>query len=97
MAAPAFKDDLVTRREAIRRVSALLGGAALIGQSAWLAGCSEGFSASPTFRMPSGVRVGFVREVRMMEPPSKWIRDVSLIWRSTTCCVSPCTSHLKPS
>jgi hypothetical protein len=35
--APAFKDDLVTRREAIRRVSALLGGAALIGQSAWLA------------------------------------------------------------
>jgi hypothetical protein len=48
MAAPAFKDDLVTRREAIRRVSALLGGAALIGQSAWLAGCSEGHSASPT-------------------------------------------------
>jgi len=46
MAAPAFKDDLVTRREAIRRVSALLGGAALIGQSAWLAGCSEGLSAS---------------------------------------------------
>ena len=40
MAAPAFKDDLVTRREAIRRVSALLGGAALIGQSAWLAGCA---------------------------------------------------------
>ena len=34
-----FKDDLVTRREAIRRVSALLGGAALIGQTAWLAGC----------------------------------------------------------
>ena len=40
MTAPAFKDDLVTRREAIRRVSALLGGAALIGQSAWLAGCA---------------------------------------------------------
>ena len=37
MTASAFKDDLVTRREAIRRVSALLGGAALIGQSAWLA------------------------------------------------------------
>ncbi|HUQ52469.1 MAG TPA: gluconate 2-dehydrogenase subunit 3 family protein [Gammaproteobacteria bacterium] len=46
MAAPVFKDDLVTRREAIRRVSALLGGAALIGQSAWLTGCSEGLSAS---------------------------------------------------
>jgi hypothetical protein len=46
MSAPAFKDDLVTRREAIRRVSALLGGAALIGQSAWLAGCSTGQSAT---------------------------------------------------
>jgi hypothetical protein len=41
-----FKDDLVTRREAIRRVSALLGGAALVGQSAWLAGCSNAESAS---------------------------------------------------
>jgi hypothetical protein len=40
VAATAFKDDLLTRREAIRRVSALLGGAALIGQSAWLAGCT---------------------------------------------------------
>ncbi|HEX7237521.1 MAG TPA: gluconate 2-dehydrogenase subunit 3 family protein, partial [Gammaproteobacteria bacterium] len=40
MAATASKDDLVTRREAIRRVSALLGGAALIGQSAWLEGCT---------------------------------------------------------
>ena len=40
--APKFKDDLVTRREAIRRVSALFGGAALIGQSAWLAGCATG-------------------------------------------------------
>jgi hypothetical protein len=43
MATPAFKLDLVTRREAIRRVSALFGGAAVIGQSAWLAGC-EGLS-----------------------------------------------------
>jgi hypothetical protein len=30
----------VTRREALRRVSALFGGAALIGQSAWLTGCA---------------------------------------------------------
>jgi Gluconate 2-dehydrogenase subunit 3 len=45
MAAPAFKDDLVTRREAIRRVSALLGGAALVGQSAWLAGCEGTYHA----------------------------------------------------
>jgi len=37
---PVRKDDLLTRREAIRRVSTLLGGAALIGQSAWLTGCA---------------------------------------------------------
>jgi hypothetical protein len=42
MAALAFKNDLVTRREALRRVSALLGGVALVGQSAWLAGCATG-------------------------------------------------------
>ncbi len=30
--------DLLSRREAIKRVSALLGGAALVGQSVWLAG-----------------------------------------------------------
>jgi hypothetical protein len=46
MTAPAFKDDLVTRREAIRRVSALLGGVSLIGQGAWLAGCTTAESAS---------------------------------------------------
>jgi hypothetical protein len=46
MAAPAFKDDLVTRREAILRVGALLGGMSLIGQSAWLAGCTQAVSAS---------------------------------------------------
>ena len=45
MATAAFKDDLVTRREAIRRVSALLGGAALVGQSAWLAGCEGNYYA----------------------------------------------------
>jgi hypothetical protein len=33
---------VLTRREAILRVSALLGGAALIGQSALLAGCASG-------------------------------------------------------
>ena len=42
MSALAFKNDLVTRREAIRRVSALLGGIALVGQSAWLSGCAAG-------------------------------------------------------
>ena len=39
-APPSFEDMLVTRREAIRRVSALLGGAALVGQAAWLSGCA---------------------------------------------------------
>src|SRR6185503_9472338 len=39
VATAAFREDLVSRREAIRRVSALLGGAALVGQGAWLAGC----------------------------------------------------------
>ncbi len=34
-------DDLITRREAIRRVSALLGGVALVGGSAMLTGCGE--------------------------------------------------------
>jgi hypothetical protein len=34
--------DLVTRREALRRVGALLGGSALIGQAAWLTGCAAG-------------------------------------------------------
>jgi hypothetical protein len=46
MAALVFKNDLVTRREAIRRVSALLGGVALVGQSAWLAGCATGSRAA---------------------------------------------------
>jgi hypothetical protein len=37
---PSSNGDLLTRREAIRRVSALFGGAALVGQSAWLSGCA---------------------------------------------------------
>jgi len=40
-----LRNDLVTRREAIRRVSALLGGTALIGQAAWLAGCEGNYYA----------------------------------------------------
>jgi hypothetical protein len=44
--APKPTYDLVTRREAIRRVSALLGGAALVGQSAWLSGCAPTHGAS---------------------------------------------------
>ena len=40
VAETALKHDLLTRREAIRRVSALLGGATLIGQGAWLSACT---------------------------------------------------------
>lgn len=40
VAATSSVDVLLSRREAILRVSALLGGAALVGQSAWLAGCT---------------------------------------------------------
>ena len=35
-------NDLITRREAIQRVSALLGGAALVGHAALLSGCASG-------------------------------------------------------
>ncbi len=34
------QNKLINRREAILRVSAMLGGAALVGQSAMLAGCA---------------------------------------------------------
>jgi hypothetical protein len=55
VAATALKNDLLTRREAIRRVSALLGGAALIGQSAWLAGCTTPQRASANLFADSDV------------------------------------------
>jgi hypothetical protein len=42
VSAPTQRDDLITRREIIARVSALLGGAALVGQGALLAGCASG-------------------------------------------------------
>ena len=40
MSADPKRPELITRREAILRVSAMLGGVALIGQSAMLAGCA---------------------------------------------------------
>ncbi len=36
------RHELITRREAILRVSAVLGGVAIVGQSAMLAGCAAG-------------------------------------------------------
>lgn len=40
MSSDSSRPELITRREAILRVSAMLGGVALIGQSAMLAGCA---------------------------------------------------------
>ena len=45
------KNNLISRREAILRVSAMLGGVALVGQSAMLAGCAKeptGETETPT-------------------------------------------------
>lgn len=42
MSSDSERHELITRREAILRVSAMLGGVALVGQSAMLAGCAEG-------------------------------------------------------
>ena len=45
-------NELITRREALQRVSALLGGAALIGQSALLTGCATSGSPSAAVGAP---------------------------------------------
>jgi hypothetical protein len=44
------RDDLITRREALRRVTALLGGVALVGGSALLTGCRDDRAASELAR-----------------------------------------------
>lgn len=49
MADTSSPANLLTRREALRRVSLLLGGATLIGESAWLAGTAEGAPPGPLF------------------------------------------------
>lgn len=54
--------SLVSRREAIRRVSALLGGVALVGSSALLKGCREG-EADPEFRPFTADEIAFLDEV----------------------------------
>jgi hypothetical protein len=61
VAAASFKDDLLTRREAIRRVSALLGGATLIGQSAWLSGCAT--AARPPANLFTAADVALLDEI----------------------------------
>ena len=70
MAAPTVKVDLLTRREAILRVSALLGGATLVGQSAWLAGCTTAPRSSA--RLFSESDVALLDEVAdTILPPTK--------------------------
>jgi len=54
-------------------------------------------SVSATMRRASGVRAGLDRDVRRIEPPSKWMRETSAISSSRTCWTSPSISHLKPS
>lgn len=46
MSSDPERHELITRREAILRVSAMLGGVALVGQSAMLAGCAAGPSGN---------------------------------------------------
>ena len=54
--------SLVSRREAIRRVTALLGGVALVGGSSLLTGCRDG-ARDPEFRPFSADEIAFLDEV----------------------------------
>ena len=64
MAATPFSADLVTRREALRRVSLLLGGATLLGESAWLAGCApEGAPRAASGPLFSGSEIALLAEI----------------------------------
>ena len=72
MTARVSNADLVTRREAIRRVSALFGGAVLVGQSAWLAGCAVKQRASGA--LFSDADVTLLDEIARTEP-SAILRD----------------------
>jgi glucoside 3-dehydrogenase (cytochrome c) hitch-hiker subunit len=54
--------DLLTRREALRRVSVLLGGATLIGQSAWLTGCEAEGARAATFGASEIALLGEIAE-----------------------------------
>ena len=62
--------SLITRREAILRVSALLGGAALVGQTAMLAACSPQAANDPDSAKPDAVadNVGFTdRDLALLD------------------------------
>ena len=55
MAIDDDRQQLITRREAIFRVSAMLGGAALVGQSVMLAGCEAQTAADATVNIPDSL------------------------------------------
>jgi hypothetical protein len=64
MAATPSSVDLLTRREALRRVSLLLGGATLVGESAWLAGCAtEGAPRAATSSPFSASEIALLAEI----------------------------------
>jgi hypothetical protein len=71
MSSTVEHEDLITRREAIRRVSALLGGVALVGGSALLTGCRDESTVArgATF---SAEDIAFLDEVAdTILPPTK--------------------------
>ena len=54
-------------------------------------------SALTTLAIFSGLLVGFSRDVRMMEPPRVWMREISSGLSVRVCVLSPLASHLNPS
>jgi hypothetical protein len=61
MAATSSSVDLLTRREALRRVSLLLGSATLIGESVWLAGGTA--EAAPPRPLFSASEIALLAEI----------------------------------
>lgn len=55
--------SLINRREAIRRVTALLGGVALVGGSALLNGCRDDASGDPDFQPFTTDEIAFLDEI----------------------------------
>ena len=59
--------DLITRREAILRVSAMLGGAALVGQTAMLAACSPEGAKTPVTDSPADEALFTDSEIALLD------------------------------
>lgn len=63
MATNNGKQLLITRRDAILRVSSLLGGIALVGQTAMLTGCERGDEPVPAEGLFSAADIEFLDEI----------------------------------